>query len=276
MFSDYFQNKVVLITGGSMGIGKTLAEKILQAGGQVVVTGRNAERLNSLSDSWPQYKNQLLTVCLDVADEAGLEQLIQTIKTRFGGLDVLINNAALSAHGNLESTDARVIHTLVDTNIKGLLFTTKAVLPLLRERQGCVLFISSLAGLYGLPGYSLYSLSKMALRALRQSLTPELLQAGILPAIAYVGFTENESDKRTLNAAGEMEVVPNRPARFTFSREKTATLLLSQIAGRKKVVIQGKLGKLTYFLALYFPFILHFILNRNYRKTDSSQLKKHD
>lgn len=267
MQQEFYHQKVVLITGGSMGIGKALAEQILQKGGSVVVTGRNVARLNQLSENWPQYTERLLTVCMDVADEAGQEKMMKAVKEKFGRLDALINNAALSAYGELEKTEASVIHTLIDTNIKGLLFTTKAALPLLRESGGVVLFISSLAGLYGLPGYSLYSLSKMALSALRQSLTPELELAGVLPAIVYVGFTQNESDKRTLNANGEMEAVPARPANLTFSREKTAALLLKQIENRKKVVIQGKIGKLTFILARYFPAVLGVLLHSNYRKS---------
>src|SRR5690606_33681175 len=179
-------------------------------------------------------------------------------------LALLINNAALSAYGDLENNDAKVLPALVDTNIKGLLLTTKAALPLLRQNRGSVLFISSLAGLYGLPGYSLYSMTKMAISALRQSLQTELADAGVLTAIAYLGFTQNESDKKTLNVVGALEAVPKRNPRFTFSREATAHLLLNQIAKRKSVVIQGKLGKFTYLLSRFCPGLLHFILHRNY------------
>jgi len=267
MHSDFYSNKVVLITGGSMGIGKSLAEQILNQGGSVVITGRNSERLHTLTKNWADLAERFLAVELDVSDETGLQNLIQIIQNRFGRLDVLINNAALSAYGDLENTDAKVIHALIDTNIKGLLLTTKATLPLLRQNRGCVLFISSLAGLYGLPGYSLYSMSKMALSGLRQSLRTELENAGVLPAIAYIGFTQNESDKKTLNALGSLEAVPSRNPRFTFSRVATAQLILNQVARRKKVVIQGKLGKLIYLLSRFCPGLLHFFLRRNYLKS---------
>lgn len=266
MHANFFQNKVVLITGASQGIGKSLAEQVLQYGGKVVITGRNTARLAALEKHWEKHAAAMLLLAVDVADEAGQQKLIQAIQERFGRLDVLINNAGMSAYGDLAQTDAEVIRTLIDTNIKGVLFTTKAALPLLRESQGRVLFISSLAGLYGLPGYSLYSLTKMALRAVRQSLQAELAKSGVYVGIAYVGFTENETDKRTLNAKGEGEAVPPRSARITFSREQTARLLLNQIAQKKAVQIQGKMGKATYFLAQYFPGILRWMLAKNYQK----------
>lgn len=252
-----------------MGIGKSLAWQILQAGGNVVVTGRNADRLTQLEQEWSSYAQHLLTVQLDVADEMGQIALMLNIQQRFGRLDVLINNAGLSAFGDLVTTDKQVIHAIIDTNIKGLLFTTQAALPLLAENKGTVLFISSLAGLYGLPGYSLYALSKMALTALRQSLATEMAASGVNVAIAYVGFTANEAEKRTLQPDGQEAIVPSRHPALTFSREATAKQLLHQIASGKKILVQGAFGKLTFVLAKYFPALLRQVLARNYRQNSA-------
>ncbi len=266
MLENFYANKVVLITGGSMGIGKTLAWLVLKNGGKVVITGRNQERLQALSDEWSAYSSQFLAVAINVTNFEGQAALMQQISKRFGNLDVLINNAALSAYGRLESTDPQVIHSLIDTNIKGLLFTTRAALPLLRESKGHILFISSLAAFYGLPDYSLYSLSKLALRALRQSLDIELAADKVNVAVAYIGFTQNENDKRTLNPNGQEEVVPDRPAWLTFSREQTAYSILQQIAQRKKVLIQGNFGKFLYLLSHFFPGLMRFLHLRKYGK----------
>lgn len=266
MLENFYANKVVLITGGSMGIGKNMASLVLHYGGKVIVTGRNPERLTALAEAWSKYRDNFLAYPLDAADSAGQAALMQQIHQQFGRLDVLINNAALSAYGSLETTDPQVIHTLIDTNIKGILFTTQAALPLLRESKGHILFISSLAAFYGLPDYSLYALSKLALKALHQSLDIELAAEGIGVGIAYVGFTQNESEKRTLNPSGEEEAVPTRPAWLTFSREQTANVLLRQIARREKVLIQGNFGKFIYLLALYFPRFMRFLHLRQYRK----------
>jgi short-subunit dehydrogenase len=270
MFADFYKNKVVLITGGSMGIGKSLAWLVLQNGGKVVVTGRNSQRQAALEQEWATYNDRLSTVTIDVANPDGQLELMRHIQLRFGRLDVLFNNAALSAYGSLETTSTEVIHQLIDTNIKGILFTTRAALPLLQENKGQILFISSLAAFYGLADYSLYSLSKLALRALRQSLETELSSYEVNVAIAYVGFTENESDKRTLSPTGEVEAVPARPSSLTFSREQTALQLLQQLAQRKKVLIQGNFGKITFILANYFPFLLRWLMARQYRKKTTS------
>ena len=89
------------------------------------------------------------------------------------------------------------------------------------------MLISSLAGLHGMPGHAPYSISKMSLKALAQSLRIELQHAGVYVGIAYLGFTVNEKEKKTLNADGTWEYVPKRPKKLTASREETAAKILA-------------------------------------------------
>jgi NADP-dependent 3-hydroxy acid dehydrogenase YdfG len=263
---SYYTNKVVIITGGSAGIGKEIARQILEQGGKVVLTGRNNERLQAVLSEFSIYQKNILLHQGDIANMESNEEMVAKTIICFGKIDVLINNAGLSCFGEVEKMTAETARQIIDTNIYGSLYPVIACLPELKKTKGAVLFISSVAGLHGLPGYSAYSLSKMSLKGLAQSLRAEL-QNEVFVGISYVGFTENESDKKTMNEKGEWVKVPQRPKLLTFTREKTVSKLLNQIKNRKHSQIQSLLGNFTGIFSRYFPNVLGLILSLNYRNT---------
>lgn len=263
---SFYSDKVVLITGASMGIGKELARQVLEAGGKAVITGRHESRLHTAQAEFADYADQLLIHAGDVADHKDNQALVEKIIAHFGKLDVLINNAGVSCFGEVEALQEDVVRQVVDTNIYGSVFPVMAAIPELKKTKGSILFVSSVAGFHGLPGHSTYSLSKMALKALTQSLRTELHAHDVFAGIAYVGFTENETDKRTISPNGNPEPVPQRPKRFVASREETATKILNQIRNRKAEEIHGWLGKFTGVMSRFFPSLLHLLIRKNYKK----------
>ncbi|MBX2969891.1 MAG: SDR family NAD(P)-dependent oxidoreductase [Cyclobacteriaceae bacterium] len=263
---SFYSDKVVLITGASMGIGKELARQVLVAGGKAVITGRNVSRLQAVQREFESYADHLIIHAGDVADYKDNQVLVEKIIAQFGKLDVLINNAGISCFGEVEVLQEDVVRQVVDTNIYGSVFPVMAALPELKKTKGSILFVSSVAGFHGLPGHSTYSLSKMSLKALAQSLRTELLQHGVFAGIAYVGFTENETDKRTISPNGNPEPVPQRPKRLVASREETAVKILNQIRNRKAEEIHGWLGKFTGVMSRLFPSLLHLLIRKNYKK----------
>lgn len=268
--SAFYKNKVVLITGSSMGIGKELAKQILTSGGKVVINGRDEEKLKATEKEFEDHTANLLTIAGDITDYNTCELLIQGTIDRFGRLDILITNAGLSCFGDVETMKHQIARQIIDTNIYGTLFPIMAAIPELKKTSGSILLISSIAGLHGLPGYSAYSLSKMSLTALADSLTIELKSYGIYIGIAYLGFTENEKTKRTLSPEGNLEEVPIRAKRFTSTREVTAEKILRQISFRKNKSIHSSLGKGTYILNKYLSPVINIFLTHNYRKSISS------
>ncbi|MFM9943847.1 MAG: SDR family NAD(P)-dependent oxidoreductase [Bacteroidia bacterium] len=254
------------MTGSSMGIGKELVRQILINGGKVVITARDKERLKMVAEEFEIYRDNILIQDGDITHFETNEMIVKKTIERFGKLDVLITNAGFSCYGNVEIINPGVVKKVVDVNIYGSLFPVMASILELKKSRGSILFISSLAGLYGLPGYSTYSLSKMALKALAQSLRIELKSSGIFVGIAYPGFTENESEKRTLNPSGELEEVPPRPKNLTLSRQETAQKLLRQIEKKKHTETHSVLGNITAILSKYFPGILKVVLSKNYTK----------
>lgn len=260
----YYKDKVVLITGGSQGIGKELARQVLESGGKAAVTGRSQDKLDRARKEFQAFEENLLIRAGDVGDSSGAEPLIEAVLARFGRLDVLINNAGLAGYGEVKDLSQQAVDTIIDTNLKGSIYLSRAAIPHL-EQGGAILFVSSLAGLRGLPGYSLYSVSKMGLTALAQSLALELQPREIFVGIAYVGFTANVKEKEWLAASGDTELLPKRDPRLITPREKTARLLLKQIAARKPTQVHSPLGKLTDFTARFLPGFVRWVLGRRYR-----------
>ena len=267
MENNFYNNKVVLITGSSMGIGKEIALQVLQQGGKVILTGRNFERLEAAKNDFSQWKNNVLCHKGDVSNHANNIGLVERIVETFGRLDVLINNAGLSCFGAVDQMDADVAKQIIDTNIYGSLYPVMAALPELKKSKGTILFISSIAGFHGLPGYSAYSLSKMSLKALAQSLSVELKSCGVSVCISYVGFTENETEKKTLAPNGEWIKVPARNKQLTVSRYSTASKILSQIKNKKHTYTHSMVGSLTNVMSRMFPYITTSLLSMNYKNS---------
>lgn len=264
--AKFYTNKVVLITGGSMGIGKEVAKQALHLGAKVIITGRSIERLKKTEKEFSDYQNNIMIFQGDVKDFESNQRLIIACIERFGKLDVVIANAGLSCFGNIEEMDFNVAREIIDANIYGSLFPAKVAISELKKTSGSILFISSIAGFYGLPGYSPYSISKMALKGLAQSLQVELIESGIGVGIAYLGFTENEKSKRTLSPEGKWVDVPERNRFVRVSRRCTADKILLQIKNRKFSETHTIIGKLMGVITCFFPGLISFIMKFNYRR----------
>lgn len=268
--AHYFKDKVVLVTGSTMGIGKELAFQLLTHGSKVVITGRHKKRLENIELEFAGWKENILVLQSDVCSYTSNEEVVKKILQKFGSLDVLITNAGLSCYGTLQDLQPFVAKEIIDTNIYGSLFPVKAALSELIKNKGSVLFVSSIAGLYGLPGYSAYSLSKMALTALAQSLSIELNSSGMYVGIAYVAFTENDTDKRTMAPDGEWQPVPKRPRFLTTSKTSTATKLLKQIKNKQFSITHSFLGNCSKMLIRLFPALTTSIFRKNFERKQAS------
>ncbi len=258
------KDKIAIVTGAASGIGKEIALQVLKQGGKVILTGRNAERLEAAKNDFSYWAENVLCFQGDVSNHESNIDLIEKTIEKFGRLDILINNAGLSCFGAVDKMDANVAKQIIDTNIYGSLYPVMAALPELKKSKGVILFISSIAGFHGLPGYSAYSLSKMSLKALAQSLSVELKSFGVSVCISYVGFTENESDKKTLTPNGDWVKVPARNKQLTVSRSATANKILNQIENKKYSQTHSIVGGVTDVMSRIFPQLTKSLLSFNY------------
>lgn len=182
-------NKVVLITGGSSGIGKSIGEFLHQKGFVVYGTSRNPERV--LHSVFP-------LVALDVRDTASIEAAVAKIIATSGKLDIVINNAGVGITGPLEEIPATEIKNNFEINFFGPIEVMKAVLPQMRkQKSGLIINITSIAGYMGLPYRSVYSASKGALELITEALRMEVKPFGIaITNVAPGDFATNIASGR--------------------------------------------------------------------------------
>ncbi len=183
MGTTRFKNKNVLITGGSSGIGLATAKEFAKYGANIFLIARNPVRLekakNDISTSIPQ-AGKVFVFPIDVSVQKEVEDIVQTIIKKHGGVDILINNAGISFCGRLEDQLSEDHEKLLRINYLGTLYTLKAVYPHLKTKPGSHIgFVSSVAGYLGVFGFSAYAASKFALTGLAESIRNEAKDYGI-------------------------------------------------------------------------------------------------
>jgi len=180
-------SKVWLITGAGSGIGAGTARAALRAGDRVVASGRNLDKLrNALDDVAGE---NLAFVQLDVTDEAQAKAAVEQSVSRFGRIDIAVNNAGYSLLGNFEEMTTAEIEQQLATNFYGVLHMMHAVLPVMRkQRAGHIINISSMAGVIGFKHCAAYAASKFAVEGLSLSVAAEVERFGIRVTLVEPGF----------------------------------------------------------------------------------------
>ncbi|KAJ2159144.1 hypothetical protein GGF46_003232 [Coemansia sp. RSA 552] len=190
------QGKNVLITGASAGIGESCAYQFAAAGANLILTARRHTRLQSIKDkittTYPQV--QVHTAVLDVRDEKNVNAVINGIPGDLGNIDVLVNNAGLALGvDHLCDISNEAIDTVIDTNIKGLLYVSRAVVRKMKERgSGHIIMMGSIASMVGYPGGSIYCATKSAVHAISESLRAETMAVPIHVTEIKPGAVETE------------------------------------------------------------------------------------
>lgn len=170
-----FENKVVVITGGTTGIGLATAQSFIEQGANVVITGRTQATLDQALQT---LGSKASGVRGDVADLADLDVLFREVKDRFGKIDVLFANAGIAKIAPFDQSSEALFDLLFNVNVKGLYFTIQKALPLL-AKDAAIIVNSSIAGALGFPAFSIYSATKAAVRSFTRSLAAELSPGGI-------------------------------------------------------------------------------------------------
>lgn len=249
--NDFFKNKVVVITGGSEGIGKALIDALIPLGAKVATCGRNQDKLYNLQ---VQYSNHLLhTMVADVSQYDECENFINSTIDTFGGIDILINNAGVSMRALLKDVEVEVIKKVMDINFFGTVYCTKLALRSIIERKGTIVGISSIAGFRGLPGRSGYSASKFAVNGWLEAVRTEVMDDGVNVMWVCPGFTKSNIRKAALNSKGQTQgESPLREATL-MSPEVCAGHILKAVAKRKRTLVLTFKGKQTVFVNKFFP-----------------------
>ncbi len=265
-----FQNKVVIITGASSGIGLACAKKFAAEGAKVVVTSRNKNTLVEKFDLMGGASDKLFAIQCDVTKEEDCKSLIEQTVKEFGKIDVLINNAGISMRALFNSLDLKVIQHVMQTNFWGTVYCTKYALPYLLKTNGSVVGISSTAGKVGLPGRTGYSASKFAMEGFLESLRTENLHTGLHVLVACPGFTATNIRAKALNGDGNPQGSSPRDEKGMMNADEVANSIYYAVYKRKRDMLLSTQGKLTVWLNKFFPGMMDKVVFNQMRKEEDS------
>lgn len=193
-----------LITGSSRGIGRALAEAVLQAGHRLVATAREPARLAELVE---RYGRSVCVAALDVTDPAAAKEAVRIAEDSFGGLDVLVNNAGYGNVNSVEDTGLDEFRSQIETNLFGTIIVTKAAIPVMRrQRSGHIIQFSSVGGRIGAPGRAAYSAAKWGVEGFSEVLASEMALVGVkVTVVEPGGFRTDFAGASTLLQPGRAE-----------------------------------------------------------------------
>ncbi|MEN9400537.1 MAG: hypothetical protein RL632_1640 [Bacteroidota bacterium] len=188
--------KTVLITGATSGFGKAIATEFAANGRDLIITGRRDERLQDLAKSLAfTYGVEVITLCFDVRSEKEVNEAIASIAEEYGHtIEILVNNAGLAlGRGPIDTGLTEDWDQMIDTNVKGLLYMTKAIIPFMKaNKKGHIVNIASIAGKEVYPGGNVYCASKHAVDALSRAMRIDLVDYGIKVTNVAPGAAETE------------------------------------------------------------------------------------
>lgn len=271
--SDYFKNKVVIVTGASSGIGREVAIEFARNGSKVVLAARSEEKLAEIVSEIRKASGEACYVKTDVSIEEDCKKLIEKTAERYGAVDILINNAGISMRASFIDVDIKVMHRLMNVNFWGTVYCTKYALPYLIDRKGSLVGISSVAGFHGLPGRTGYSASKFAIHGFLETIRIENLRNGLHVMIIAPGFTSTDIRKHALTSSGKEQGESPRDERKLMSPEYVARWVLKGILKKKRNKLLTWDGRLTALFQRIVPEFVDWVYYNKMSKEPKSPLK---
>ncbi len=265
-------NKVVIITGASSGIGKATAEAFGKKGYHLVLAARNLKKLEETEQEFSAKGFTVLSVQADVSKKEDCERLMDEAIKRFHQIDVLVNNAGISMRALFNNAQLEVIENVMNINFWGAVYCTKYALPHLLKQRGSVVGVSSIAGFVGLPARTGYSASKFAMHGFLEALRTENLEKGLHVLIACPGFTASNIRNTALTADGSSQGESPREEGKMMSAEEVGQSICNAVHSRKNKIVLTTEGKLAYFLSKFFPNTISKAVFKKLKKEPDSPL----
>lgn len=268
------QQKIVIITGASSGIGKALAYEYADKGFAVVLAARNIDKLNDIQHDIEANSKECLIVQTDVSKVSDCENLIAKTIQKYHKIDVLINNAGVSMRALFNDLELKVFKEVMDVNFWGTVYCTKFALPYLLKSKGSLVGVVSIAAYLGMPARSAYGASKYAVRGFLDTLRAENLKTGLHVLVAAPGFTASNIRNAALTADGSVQGGSPRNEDKMMTSEEVAKRIYKSVKKRKpQLILTFVQGKLSVFLSKIFPRFVDKMVYKALSKEPDSPLK---
>ncbi|OGR57177.1 MAG: hypothetical protein A3I11_04810 [Elusimicrobia bacterium RIFCSPLOWO2_02_FULL_39_32] len=262
--SNFFKNKVVIITGASSGIGLATARLLYQNGAKCVLAARRKGLLEKIAKEL----NGSLPIETDVTKKDSLENLVKETLKVFGRIDILINNAGILIYKPIEQCSEEELREVMEVNYFGAVGCVNAILPIMKKQgSGAIANVASIAGKLGFPSLGYYAASKFALVGYSQALRQEIKQYGIFVSAIYPGTVYTPMTEEIIEGAKKKgkNVLP-------ISAEKVAEKILVAIEKKKSEVFVPRATHFLYFLHFFFPKFTEWLAWK-FRASDPNDFK---
>lgn len=250
MDTHFWNQKTVLITGASSGIGEAIYHLLKPHIAKAILVSRR------------QMPGEPDSIACDIADSESVEKAIAEVQKRIGdgNIDVFFNNAGITAHGRFDSTKMQVFRKTFDTNFFGPIQLIQGLLPFLVRSKGTVVSTSTVSGLYGVPGRSAYSSSKAALHAVMEAFRVEMRDSGVRSVIVCPPYTKTNLRTSGLNADGSTLSEPQAGGKIKTPQEVAHSIIKAVENPKSRLVTIDKSGFAMKVLRLLSPETLENIM----------------
>ena len=263
------QGKRILITGASRGLGKALAEDAARRGAQLALAARSVAPLEALAAQLRGGGSDAMPIPADLTSRDDRRRLLDTVRDRLGGLDVLLNNAGVGSFGHFaESTDT-ILRQVMELNFFAQAELMRAAIPLLAEGQHpAIVNVSSMCGRRGLPAWPEYSASKFALAGLSEAVRGELVRYGISVLLVLPGLTQTSLSTNMLRNEGRMAI------NFTggMRPEYVASRILNALERNRRELVLGREAIWMLRVNRLWPWLVDRLMKRKVRQLYAAEL----
>lgn len=260
-----FQDKIVVVTGAASGIGAALCHEFGRKGARIGLLDRDERQLAVQAARLEKAGVDAMGVACDVTSETACTEAFDRLQRRFGGIDVLVNNAGVTQRDAFVNTRTSVYRKVMDVNFFGAVHCTRAAIGSLLARRGMIIVTSSVAGFAPLLGRSGYCASKHALHGFFSTLRGELKPDGVHVMLVCPTFVKTNLQTRALGGDGAVTAHPQSRLGRQDSPAHIAKIVCRCAAKRRPLVVNSFLGHVTYWLTRIAPGIYETLMARSFR-----------
>ena len=255
------ENKVVLITGASSGIGKESAIQFAKKGAQIILVARRKDKLEQVVNELKEFHVSTLVCRCDVSKKDQVKEMSKTVLEKFNSVDILVNNAGFAIYGSVSDLSIDEIESQMETNYFGMIYCIKNFLPsMLKKKSGHIVNVASVAASFGLPGIASYCASKFAMLGFSEGLKHELKDTGVgitvvSPIMVRTDFFDHPSFKK----------MPKYSPISLSSKTVAKTILRAANSPRLEIIVPSVVRGAVW-MKNTFPYFINPILGKSFKK----------